>query len=61
VIVGEVFESVGADDDVVGTRIIDCTVDWDIDEVVGMVWLSIKEPGSVKFRPEGALSYQRLP
>ena len=60
-IVGEVFESVGVDDDVVDTRVIDCVVDWGIDEVVGMVWLSISEPGSVKLRPEGALSYQRLP
>lgn len=51
-IVGEVFESVGVDDD---------SVDWGIDEVVGMVWLDISEPGSVKLRPEGALSYQRLP
>jgi hypothetical protein len=61
VIVGEVFESVGEDDDVVGTRVIDCIVDWVIDEVVGMVWLDISEPGSVKLRPGGALSYQRLP
>jgi hypothetical protein len=56
-----VFESVGVDDDVLDTRFIDWVVDWVIDEVVGMVWLSIREPGSVKLRPEGALSYQRLP
>jgi hypothetical protein len=61
VIVGEVFESVGEDDDVVDTRVIDCIVDWVIDEVVGMVWLDISEPGSVKLRPGGALSYQRPP
>jgi hypothetical protein len=61
VIVGEVFESVGVDDDVVDIRVIDCVVDWGIDEVVGMAWLSISEAGSVKLRPEGALSYQRLP
>ena len=60
-IVGEVFESIGVDDDVVNIRVINCVVDWGIDEVVGMVWLSVSEPGSVKLRPEGALSYQRLP
>jgi hypothetical protein len=61
VIVGEAFESVRADSDVVGTRIIDCVVDWVIGEVVSIVWLDIPEPGSVKPRPGGALSYQRLP
>jgi hypothetical protein len=61
VIVGEVFESVGEDDDVVDTRVIDCIVDWVIDEVVGMVWLDISEPGSVKLRPGGELVVTKIP
>ena len=60
-IVGEVVGSVRVDSDVVGTRTIDCVVDWVLCEVVGMVWLDISEPGSVKLRPGGALSFQRLP
>jgi hypothetical protein len=45
--VGELFESEGLDDDVVDPRVLE-GVDCVIDVIVGMVWLSILDPASVK-------------